>query len=134
MKHPRVLLVDDDVTVTRTLALFLEEQGKCEVRVENVATRALRAARQFRPNLILLDVVMPGMDGGTLAAAIEDDAVLRNTPIVFLTALISRREAAGSRQEIAGHPFLAKPADPERVLQYIDEYARAWPSDENRVS
>ena len=125
MTHPRVLLVDDDVSVTRTLALYLEEHGGCHVRVENMGSRALMAAREFRPNLIVLDIVMPDTDGGTVAAQLSADPTLHGTPIVFLTALLSQGETGGAVQQIGGHPFLAKPVDPDIVLAYIAQYARA---------
>ena len=125
MKKRRILLVDDEVGITRALALYLRENGGCDVRVENAGHRALETAREFRPNLIFLDVAMPDTDGGTLAAEIKADPVLHTTPIVFLTALVSRRTTGGAAKQIGGHPFLAKPVDPDSVLAYIDKYALA---------
>jgi CheY-like chemotaxis protein len=125
MRKRRILLVDDEVSITRTLALYLTENGDCEVCVENAGNRAIAAARAFRPDLIFMDIVMPDADGGTLAAAIQADPLLRGTPIVFLTALVSRRETHGATMEIGGYPFLAKPVHPETVLASIAEHARA---------
>ena len=124
MKKQRILLVDDEVGITRTLALYLEEIGGCEVRVESHGSRALVTAREFRPNLIFLDIVMPDADGGTLAAEIKADPILHGTPVVFLTALVSQRETGGALKQIGGYPFLAKPVDPDTVLAYINQYAR----------
>ena len=125
MKKPRILLVDDEVGITRALALYLRENGDCDVQVENVGSRALATARAFRPDLIFLDIVMPDADGATLAAEIKADSVLHATPIVFLTALVSQRETGGGTKQIGGHPFLAKPVDPDTVLAYISKFARA---------
>lgn len=124
MKRRRILLVDDEVSITRALALYLTEHGDCDVRVENQGSRALAAAREFRPDLIFLDIVMPDADGGALAAEIQADPLLRNTPLVFLTALVSRRETGGASMRIGGHPFLAKPVHPDTVLACIAEHAR----------
>ena len=124
MEKRRVLLVDDEVSVTRTLKLYLEENGDFEVRAENAGSRALAAAREFRPDLIFLDIVMPDADGGALAAEISTDPVLQGTPVVFLTALVSQRETAGGQNQIGGHPFLAKPVDPDTIIAYIEKYAR----------
>lgn len=124
MKTSRVLLVDDDVSVTRTLSMYLAEYGACDVRVENTGSLALAAAREFTPDIVILDIMMPDADGGSIAAAISADPVLQGTPIVFLTALVSRRETGGSAQRIGGHPFLAKPVDPDLVLHYIEQYSR----------
>jgi CheY-like chemotaxis protein len=124
MTKQRILLVDDEVSMTRALALYLKENGGCDVRVENAGSRALVTAREFRPDLILLDIVMPDADGGTLAAEIKADPLLHATPIVFLTALVSQRETGGASKQIGGYPFLAKPVDPDSVLAYIEQYAR----------
>jgi DNA-binding response OmpR family regulator len=124
MKRRRILLVDDEVSITRALALYLTENGDCDVRVENEGRRAVAAAREFQPDLIFLDIVMPDADGGGLAAEIQADPVLKGTPIVFLTALVSQRETHGASVQIGGYPFLAKPVHPETVLAYIQEHAR----------
>ena len=125
MKRRKVLLVDDDAGVTRGLAMYLDAHGDCEVRVENEGRRALAAAREFRPDVIFLDIVMPDADGGTIAAEIKADPALRNTPVVFLTALVSQHVTHGVQAQIGGHPFLAKPVDPDVVLHCVQKYAPA---------
>lgn len=118
----RILLVDDEVGITRGLAMYLTENGDCEVRVENRGSRAIAAAREFRPDLIVLDIVMPDAEGGTIAAAIKSDPLLTSTPVVFLTALLSHSESGSGVAEIGGHPFFAKPVDPDTVLAYIKDH------------
>ena len=125
MKKRKVLLVDDDAGVTRGLAMYLDAHGDCEVRVENEGRRALAAAREFRPDVIFLDIVMPDADGGTIAAEIKADPVLRSTPVVFLTALVSQHLTHGVQAQIGGHQFLAKPVDPDVVLECVHKYAPA---------
>ncbi len=124
MTKARILLVDDEVSVSRTLKMYLEEYGGFEVRVENAGSRALATARDFRPDLIFLDIVMPDADGGAVAAEIKADPVLKDTPIVFLTALVTPQETGGGQDVIGGHPFLAKPVDPDVVVAYIEKYAK----------
>ena len=124
MTRRRILLVDDEVSTTQALALYLTENGNCSVRVENTGSRAVAAAREFRPDLIFMDIVMPDADGGALAAEIQADPVLQGTPLVFLTALVSQREAQSGSMKIGGYPFLAKPVDPETVLACIEHNAR----------
>src|SRR5262245_22432169 len=87
----RILIVDDDVSFTRLLKLNLEETNDYAVRVENWAEDALKAAREFRPDLVLLDVMMPGMVGGDVASALQADPDLKSTPIVFLTAAVTKQ-------------------------------------------
>ena len=92
MNPKRILVVDDEPGVTRSLKLNLEAGGEYEVFTENHSNKALAAARACRPDLVLLDVMMPGMDGADVAERMHDDPVLRRTPVVFLTALVSNKE------------------------------------------
>jgi len=124
MRRRRILIIDDEVSITLAISAYLTMLGDCDVRIENQATRALAAAQEFRPDLIFLDIVMPDIDGGTLAAEIQGDPVLRGTPLVFLTALVSPEETGGAPKEIGGHPFLAKPVHMETVLAFVDAHAR----------
>src|SRR6185295_3918644 len=89
----RILIIDDEASFTRMVKLNLEKTGQFDVRAENRAAGALAAAREFKPDLVLLDVIMPTMDGGDVARQIQNDRSLRGTPIVFLTATVSQREA-----------------------------------------
>lgn len=123
MEKRRILIVDDEVSIARTLKMYLEENGGYDVRVENAGSRALATARDFRPHLIFLDIVMPDADGGVVAGQIKADSELGGTPVIFLTALVSQAEAGGEDRSIGGHPFLAKPVDPEVVIAYIEKYA-----------
>jgi two-component system sensor histidine kinase/response regulator len=68
----------------------------------------------------LLDVVMPETDGGEVAARVEADAELQKTPIIFLTALVTRAEAK-SGLNIQGHPFLAKPVSIPELINAIEQ-------------
>ena len=104
----RILIVDDDRESTRLVKILLEKTGRYLVHEENDATRAHQTAQNFRPDLVLLDIVMPETDGGEVAAQIEADPLLQETPVIFLTALVTKAETR-SGLRIQGHPFLAKP-------------------------
>ena len=103
------------------MKVLLERTGRYLVLEENDAIKAHQSARNFRPDLILLDVVMPETDGGEVAARIEADPELQNTPIVFLTALVTRAEAKSSLH-IQGHPFLAKPVSIPELITAIEQH------------
>jgi CheY-like chemotaxis protein len=124
MTKRRILLVDDEGTVTRTLKLYLEGTGKFDVRAENRGRDAVKAARDFKPDLMLLDVIMPDIDGSEVAELMQQDQELKTIPIVFLTALVSKAEVGSTGTDIGGHPFLAKPIDPERVVECIERNVR----------
>src|SRR6266550_8713791 len=117
----RTLIVDNDANTTHLLKVLLERTGDYLVLEENDANKADQSARNFRPDLILLDVVMPETDGGEVAVRIEADPELHNTPIVFLTALVTRAEA-NSGLNIQGHPFLAKPVSIPELINAIEQH------------
>jgi CheY-like chemotaxis protein len=120
----RILIVDDEATFARMVKLNLEKTGDYEVRVESLPTVALSAAREFKPDLILLDVIMPSMDGGDVANQIKRDRNLKETPIIFLTATVSKREAGEGGLNSGGELFLAKPVSVETLIHCINERIR----------
>src|SRR6266550_4816524 len=85
----RILIVDNDHNTTHLVKVLLERTGHYLVLEENDATKAHQSAQNLRPDLILLDVVMPGTDGGEVAAQIQADPELQKTPVIFLTALLT---------------------------------------------
>src|SRR6266566_4653882 len=116
----RILIVDNDRESTHVVKILLERTGRYLVLEDNYAAKAHQSARNFRPDVILLDVVMPETDGGEVAAQIQADPDLQRTPIIFLTALVTKAEAkAGLR--IQGHPFLAKPISIPELIKGIEE-------------
>ena len=124
MSKKRILLVDDEKSLTSLLKLNLEETGNYEVRVENWPEDALPAAREFKPDLILLDIIMPRMPGGNVAAQIDNDPQLKGTPIVFLTAAVRKHQVEENEGIICEHPCLAKPATDEEVIAMIEKHVR----------
>ena len=124
MEKKRILLVDDEKSFTTLLKLNLEETGKYEVRVENWAEDALAAAREFKPDLVLLDIIMPRMPGGNVASLIKADPDLKDTPIVFLTAAVRKHQVEENEGIICDLPCLAKPASIESVIAMIEKHAR----------
>lgn len=116
----RIMIVDDQRAATHLWKVMLEKTGGYVVQEENAGGRAAQTAREFRPDLLLLDVNMPEIDGGEIAAEFKTDEALKDVPIVFLTSLVSAKEAAQGRR-IEGHPCLAKPASLDTLLQSIQE-------------
>jgi CheY-like chemotaxis protein len=122
MSNTKVLIVDDDMAASRLLGLGLEKTGAFQVKVENSATQAFGRALEFRPDVILLDVCMPGADGGDVAFQIHNDPSLRSIPIVFLTSLVSGQETSSQAVQRGGYEFLSKPASIGKVIQCIDRH------------
>jgi len=121
IKHKRrILIVDDDPESTHLVKILLEKTCNYLVREENDPDEAHQSARNFRPDAILLDIMMPKKDGSEVAAQIEADPELRSTPIIFLTALVTEPETrAGLR--IEGHRSLAKPINIPELIHGIEE-------------
>ena len=119
MSKRRVLIVDDDVNLSRLAGMILENSGKYEVMMVNESARALAAAIQFKAELMLLDVDMPGKCGGDLAREAAMDSRLRDVPILFLTGLVRRDETLDGPIESGGRQFLAKPVDPGQLLAAV---------------
>src|ERR1044071_7906113 len=115
----RVLIVDDDIGFTRLLQWNLEA-GDYVVRVENDSAQAVLAAREFQPDVVLLDLVMPHQDGGGVAARLQNDRLLGSVPIVFLTAMLS--QSAGIEREMAGRPVVRKPVHYEDLVACIERH------------
>jgi len=116
----RILIIDDNRDFTHSARLALERTGRYSVWEENEPARAHQTAQRVKPDLILLDIVMPETDGGEVAARIESDPTLHRTPVVFLTALVTKAEAKAGLH-IQGHSFIAKPISIPDLIKGIDE-------------
>lgn len=121
----KVLLVDDEKSFTTLLKLNLEQTGNYEVRVVNWSEDALPTAREFQPHIMLLDLIMPAMPGGNVAALFEADPSLKDLPIVFLTAAVRRSRLEEMDGIISGRPCLAKPASLEEIVTMIEKHTTA---------
>src|SRR4051794_16955 len=77
MSSPRILVIDDDPNLSALVRLFLLKTRRFDVREENRSSVALAVAQQYRPQLILLDVDMPGKDGGDVSRELAGDPLLR---------------------------------------------------------
>ncbi len=120
MDLKRILVVDDEESFTRMLKRTLERTGLYEVVKENRGTHAVATARAVKPDLILLDVIMPDMDGGDVIAALQRDPILQKIPVVFLTAAVSKREGHQGGVISGGFKFLAKPVTLKALVDCIE--------------
>ncbi len=120
MDKVRILLIDDEPSFTRMLKMNLQHRG-FKVMVENNGAYAYTAARDFLPDLIFLDVIMPDVDGGDVAAKIRSDPRFNDVPIVFLTAGVSKESTRVRGNIIGGQTYLAKPVTVDEVVRCIDK-------------
>jgi CheY-like chemotaxis protein len=120
----RVLVIDNEPASTRLVRLTLEKHAAFEVCEINDPTRAVASALEFEPDLILLDIEMPGMDGGAVARNLHAHSSLRCPPIVFMTSLVTEDEAAHP-MFTAGSRVLAKPVTVPKLLRTVAELLSA---------
>jgi len=121
MRKPRILYIDDEIGAARLLGRNLELMGRYNVRVENWAEDAVHIAKEYRPDLVLLDILMPRMSGGDVAAVFEQDPELRQIPVLFFTAAVWRHQVEENDGVICDHPCLAKPSDMREIVNFIEQ-------------
>jgi len=121
MRKKRILLVDDEESITGLLQLNLEKTGEYSVRAENDSDKVLSAIREFQPDLVVMDVMMPEMDGGQLAERIQNTPGLKNLPVVFLTAAVKKEEIEARGGRIGGYTYVAKPLNVAGVIGVIEK-------------
>lgn len=120
MEKRKILIVDDEETFVRIVKLNLESTDKYEVRTETKGVNALSAAKQFHPDLILLDIVMPDIEGSAVAEQLMGDEEVKDIPVVFLTALVTQKEVGASCVFIGNHPYIAKPVKSNDLINCIE--------------
>ena len=124
MKKKKILIVDDEVMFTNAIKLAFGRKKDYEICVENDPRMAIDAARKFAPDVIILDVIMPEMDGGAVHSLLMADPNLRHIPIIFLTAIVRQKEVDEHSGVIGGSYFIAKPVDADGLSNAIENYVR----------
>ena len=118
VKAARIMVIDDEPEITEIIEAFLDNAGYT-VKVENQPQNAIHLAREFNPDLILLDIMMPGTDGYQICNQIKEDQVLSETPVIFLTGKDSKDDQGKSFQ-VGGDMFIKKPFSCERLLEIVN--------------
>ena len=118
----RILMVDDDADIRTIAQLSLTAVGGFAVELCGSGPEALQKAELFAPDLILLDVMMPGMDGPTTLNGLRKIPSLAQTPVVFMTAKVQPQEIA-QLMACGALDVLAKPFDP---MVLPDALLRIW--------
>ena len=116
----RILIVDDERWFTNLLKYSIEAEGYYDVRQENDPEHAVTAARLYGPDLVILDVMMPGLEGSELAGRMRADVLLRDVPVIFLTALVTGADAPDGACTRGGHTFLPKDVAVEDLIRCIE--------------
>jgi CheY-like chemotaxis protein len=123
-KAPRVLIVDDDPAIRMLCSISLEIEGLLVLEAAD-GERALEQARSERPDLVLTDVMMPGLDGFQLAEALRSDERTRRIPLIFLSSEAGRANADRAH-ELGALGYLTKPFDPPALASLVAGAAAAF--------
>jgi len=110
MNEKKILIVDDERDALSILEKELTARGYSIVTTDN-GREALDLAKSEHPDLIILDIWMPDMDGSELAARLKEDLITKDIPIIFLTCLFQKREDEEQGRVVAGNLLIAKPYD-----------------------
>jgi len=114
----KILVVDDEPEITEIVETFLIEAGY-KVAVQNSSVEAVEKARKFKPDVILLDIMMPGMDGYAICQELKKDSEFASVPIIFLTGK-DRNDDMGRSFKSGGDMFIKKPFSCERLLEIVN--------------
>ena len=118
----RILYVEDEPDIQTIARIALEEVGDFQLRICTTGAEALEAAAEFAPDLLILDVMMPGMDGPTTLAELRKIPALADTPALFMTAKVQPQELEQLRAQGAVD-VITKPFDP---MTLADTVRQLW--------
>ena len=116
----KILLIDDEEDFCFFVKLNLEKTGRFKVLTTTSGANGVIIASREHPDLILLDIIMPEMGGGQVAELLLENPKTRSIPVLFITAIASRREVQSQEGIIGGRNFIAKPVTPEELIAKID--------------
>ena len=126
MKTPekKILIIDNEPELTNVLKIALEGLGGFRVHTENNPLLAVTAAKQFGPDLIVLDIKMPELDGADVVIQLKDEPGLSETPILFLTGAVSTPEIVKYGSKVGGLRFLPKTIRLDAMVTCLNEILR----------
>lgn len=119
-RKKKILIVDDSQVNLRLLDEILSQVGYNVIKATNGAD-AVRTAKDTRPDLIILDIAMPGIDGIQAACILRNDVATKNIPIIFASSLIKKRQKRKNSSP-HGSSFLPKPYNKNTLLREVREH------------
>jgi CheY-like chemotaxis protein len=117
MEKKEILVVDDDIVTLNMLKSAIAGAGYSVLPAAS-GREALRISKEHSPFVIVLDIMLPDLDGGEVANFLKADPKTKDIPIIFLSSLISEKdEKTGNKKDL--HSFLSKPYNREKLLNEI---------------
>jgi len=124
MDTKKILIVDDERDALFILEGELAGRGYSVIAADN-GLDALNMAKSERPDLIILDLWMPGMDGAEVAAKLREEPKTKDIPVIFLTCLFQKREGEEQGRVVGGEVLIAKPYSIKGLLTQIEKLVKA---------
>ncbi|MCX7926613.1 MAG: response regulator [Candidatus Omnitrophica bacterium] len=121
MRKQAILVIDDEEDICWYTKTILEKTGKFDVIYSTNGEQGINLAKTTLPDLVILDVNMPFIDGGEVAAILRADELTKHIPIIFLTALLKKEEEINLAQQGSKKVFLAKPITAVQLIEKIEE-------------
>lgn len=122
MDKKKILIIDDEENFCNLVKKNVEKTNEFEVYAATNGDDGIKLIKEVKPDLILLDIIMPGLDGGDVVSLIRSDSSIKDTPIVFLTSLVRKDEAGASFTK--GYSLLAKTVTVRELIACIKENVR----------
>ncbi len=119
MEKKKILLVDDEVVFLKFLDSILEATGKYEIMALLNTDNLVNRISKFKPDIILLDIIMPGANGIEVCRALKNDPAVKDIPVVMLSAM-DRDEERLKAFKAGAYDFIAKPVKKEDLLNKIE--------------
>lgn len=120
-KRKTILLIDDERDILESLSVFLRRHGY-GVSIADNGKLGLKLARQEIPNLVILDLMLPDIDGTDVAVDLLNNPLTRDIPIIFLTGVVTKPEQEKMGEYIANRCIVAKPCRPEEILAHVKSH------------
>lgn len=121
MRISKVLIVDDDDNIRMIAQIGLEDRGDWQIIEARSGEEALSTAARERPDVILLDMMMPGMDGISAYGKLKDQAETADIPVIFMTAKVQDAEQEQYRK-LGAIGVIVKPFDPMKLSTQIEQF------------
>jgi len=117
----KIFLVDDEKDFCATIKEEFETATSFAIETCSNAEIAFERAKTIKPDIILLDVMMPQISGPEIAAQLKNCEETKNIPVVFLTAVVNEKEAESHKHKIGGESFIAKPVKMKELLYVVNK-------------
>lgn len=116
----KILIVEDEKNIILSLKMYLQKEG-FDIKVALNGIDALKLAQEYIPDLILLDIVIPNMNGYLVCEALKEDMDTKHIPVIFMSAK-SQEKDLNKAFEVGGSDYIIKPFTHEEIKKIIDKY------------